>query len=108
MYFASDNTAGMAPEILDAIARANVGYALGYGNDDWTRRVERRFAEIFEKEVAAFLVPTGTVSNALAIAHLAPPWGAVLCHEASHIATDRSEERRVGEECRSRGAPDHL
>src|SRR5438067_892036 len=88
MYFASDNTAGMAPEILEAIGRANVGYALGYGNDDWTARVERRFAEIFEKEVAMFLVPTGTVANALALAHLTPPWGAVLCHEVSHIATD--------------------
>jgi len=88
MNFASDNTAGMAPEILDAIGRANTGYALGYGNDDWTKRVERRFAEIFEKEVAVFLMPTGTVANALAIAHLTPPWGAVLCHEGSHIATD--------------------
>src|SRR5437868_6073551 len=88
MYFASDNTAGMTPEILEAIGRANVGYALGYGNDDWTKRVERRFAEIFEKEVAMFLVPTGTVANALAIAHLTPPWGAVLCHAESHIATD--------------------
>lgn len=88
MYFASDNTAGMAPEILDALAKANTGYALGYGNDAWTRRVEQRFAEMFEKEVAVFLVPTGTVANALAIAHLTPPWGAVLCHEGSHIATD--------------------
>ncbi|MEA2873335.1 MAG: threonine aldolase [Hyphomicrobiales bacterium] len=88
MNFASDNTAGMAPEILDAIGRANTGYALGYGNDDWTKRVEKRFAEMFERDVAVFLVPTGTVANALAIAHLTPPWGAVLCHEGSHIATD--------------------
>ncbi len=88
MYFASDNTAGMAPEILDALAKANTGYALGYGNDEWTKRVEQRFCELFEKEVAVFLVPTGTVANSLAIAHLTPPWGAVLCHEDSHIATD--------------------
>jgi threonine aldolase len=88
MYFASDNTAGMAPEILAAIGKANTGYALGYGNDDWTRRVEQSFAEMFEKDVAVFLVPTGTAANALAIAHLSPPWGAVLCHEGSHIATD--------------------
>ncbi len=88
MYFASDNTAGMAPEILDALARANTGYAFGYGNDDWTHRVQTKFAEIFEKDVAVFLVPTGTVANALALAHLSQPWGAVLCHEASHIATD--------------------
>jgi threonine aldolase len=88
MYFASDNTAGIAPPILEAIARANAGYALGYGDDDWTKRVEQRFAGIFEHEVAVFLVPTGTVANALALAHLTPPWGAVLCHEGSHIATD--------------------
>jgi threonine aldolase len=88
MYFASDNTAGIAPEILEAIARANTGYALGYGNDDWTARVEKRFAELFEKEVAVFLVPTGTAANALALAHVTPPWGAVLCHAWSHVATD--------------------
>jgi threonine aldolase len=88
MYFASDNAAGIAAPILEAIAQANHGYALGYGNDDWTKRVERLLAEIFEREVAAFLVPAGTVANALALAHLTPPWGAVLCHQDSHIATD--------------------
>jgi threonine aldolase len=88
MYFASDNTAGCAPEIMEALVRANTGYALGYGNDEWTKRVEGQFAKIFEREVAVFLVPTGTAANALAIAHLTPPWGAVLCHADSHIATD--------------------
>ncbi len=88
MDFASDNTAGVAPPILRAIAEASTGFALGYGNDDWTRRLERRFAEIFEREVAVFLVPTGTAANALAVAHLSPPWGAVFCHAMSHMATD--------------------
>jgi threonine aldolase len=88
MNFASDNTAGIAPEILAAIAGANEGAALAYGQDAWTNRVERRFAEIFEHEVAVFLVPTGTAANALALAHLTPPWGAVLCHAESHVATD--------------------
>jgi threonine aldolase len=88
MNFASDNTAPVAPAILDALAEANRGYALGYGNDDWTRAVERRFGEIFERQVAAFLVPTGTAANALALAQVAPPWGVVLCHCESHIATD--------------------
>src|SRR5262249_49818583 len=88
MNFASDNAAAIAPEILAAISRANEGAALAYGNDEWTKRVERRLAEVFEREVAAFLVPTGTVANALALAHLTPPWGAVLCHAEAHIATD--------------------
>jgi threonine aldolase len=88
MKFASDNTAGVAPAVLDALARANDGFALGYGNDDLTRAVERRFCEIFEREVAVFLVPTGTAANALALAQVCPPWGAVFCHAESHIVTD--------------------
>lgn len=88
MNFASDNAAGVAPDILAAIARANEGAALAYGSDAWTERVEQRFAEIFERQVAVFLVATGTAANALALAHLAPPWGAVICHGEAHIATD--------------------
>lgn len=88
MNFASDNTAPVAPEILEAIARANEGFAPGYGADEWTGAVERRFSELFERDVAVFLVPTGTAANALALAHVTPPWGVVLCHADSHIATD--------------------
>jgi threonine aldolase len=88
MNFASDNTAPVAPAIFDAIARANNGFARGYGNDDWTATVERRLCEIFAREVATFLVPTGTAANALALAQVAPPWGVVFCHAESHIATD--------------------
>jgi threonine aldolase len=88
MNFASDNTAGIDPQILAAIADANSGYARGYGNDDWTQAVERRLAEVFERAVAAFLVPTGTAANALALAQVCPPWGVVFCHADSHIATD--------------------
>src|ERR1043166_5896239 len=88
MNFSSDNTAAVAPEILEGIVRANEGFAPGYGADPLTGAVERRLAEIFERDVAVFLVPTGTAANALALAHVAPPWGAVLCHARSHIATD--------------------
>jgi len=86
--FASDNTAPIAPAILEAIAAASAGYARGYGNDDWTKAVERRLAGVFEHEVAVFLVATGTAANALALAQVTPPWGVVFCHEDSHIATD--------------------
>src|ERR1700753_2571222 len=88
MNFASDNAAGVAPAILQAITAANDGFALAYGDDTLTQQVEARFTEVFEHEVAVFLVPTGTAANALALAHLTPPWGAVLCHAESHIATD--------------------
>ncbi len=88
MNFASDNTAGIAPGILEAIAQASRGYALGYGNDDLTRQVQQRFSALFEREVAVFLVPTGTAANALSLAHVTPPWGGVLCHANAHIVTD--------------------
>ena len=88
MNFASDNTAGIAPAILAAITKANQGFAPGYGRDDATARVARRICEIFERDAAVFLVPTGTAANALALAHLSPPWGAVLAHAESHVITD--------------------
>ena len=65
--FASDNAAGVAPPILEALQRANTGFAFGYGDDDATRRVEKRFAELFERDVSVFLLPTGTGANALAL-----------------------------------------
>jgi threonine aldolase len=88
MNFASDNTAGIAPEIMQALVAGNDGFALGYGNDDVTREVERRIGEVFERDVAVFLVPTGTAANALALAHVSPPWGAVFAHSEAHILTD--------------------
>src|SRR5258707_2774761 len=81
---AGDSPAGVAPAIVDALVRANAGFAIAYGDDALTRRIERRFSEVFERDVAVFLVGTGTAANALALAHLSPPWGAVLCHSEAH------------------------
>ena len=88
MNFRSDNVSFIAPEILAAIAAANVGDAPSYGADPVTARVTRRFAEIFEHEVAVFPLATGTAANALALAAVTPPWGAVYCHEEAHVQTD--------------------
>jgi threonine aldolase len=90
MNFASDNAAGIAPPILDALRQANAGHVLAYGNDQVTRQVQDRLCSIFEREVAAYLVGTGTAANALALAHLSPPWGAVLCHREAHIVTSEA------------------
>lgn len=76
------------PAIIEALARANDGYARAYGGDDVTARVERLFSEVFEREVAVFLVGTGGAANALALSALSPPWGMILAHEASHIQMD--------------------
>ena len=84
--FRSDNASGVADEILAAVAAANTGSALAYGGDDWTRRLQQRVAEVFEHpDVTVFPVVSGTAANALALAALCPPWGAVLGHETAHI-----------------------
>jgi threonine aldolase len=84
----SDNAAGVAPEILAAIADANIGTALAYGGDDLTAGLHDIVREVFEHPTArVFPVTSGTAANALAISALTPPWGAVLCHPTSHIIT---------------------
>ena len=88
MDFASDNATGASRVILDAVVAANDGTEPAYGADRWTKRAEALLCEAFEREVAVFLVATGTASNALALAALTPPWGAVFCHEDAHIAND--------------------
>ncbi len=88
MHFASDNWAGAHPKIMAALQRANDGYAPSYGGDALTKRVEARFSEIFERDVAVFFVATGGAANSLALSQLSPPWGMILCHEESHIQMD--------------------
>src|SRR5271165_4109862 len=88
MNFASDNGAGVAPAILEAIAASSRVNAPAYGADEYTRRAEALLGEVFERKVAAFLVPTGTAANALALSALAKPWEAIFCHEEAHIHDD--------------------
>lgn len=68
MNFCSDNTAGAHPRILAALSAVNAGAAMPYGNDDLTRQVEARIAEIFERDCTVFLVGTGTAANVLSLA----------------------------------------
>lgn len=86
--FRSDNSVGVAPEILAAISEANVGGALGYGGDRWTEQLNEKVRQVFEHPTArVFPVPTGTAGNALALSAMSPPWGAILCHRDAHIIT---------------------
>ncbi len=86
--FCSDNVTGAAPEILEALVRANEGAATAYGEDEATRRVEARLAEVFETELAAFPIATGSAANALGLAAVTPPYGAIYCHAEAHINVD--------------------
>jgi 2-amino-4-hydroxy-6-hydroxymethyldihydropteridine diphosphokinase len=88
MNFLSDNTSGAAPEVMDAVARANAGTESSYGGDAITQRLKQKFSDLFEREVVVHPVLTGTAANALSIATLSPPYGAVLCHAGAHIHVD--------------------
>lgn len=81
----SDNVTGVAPEILDAILRANHGTAASYGADELTTGLGDRFSEVFGKSCAVQPLGTGTATNALALSLLTPPWGAILCSAVSHV-----------------------
>jgi threonine aldolase len=88
MNFISDNAYGASPEILAALAKAADGTAVSYGDDAMTAKAGARMSALFGREVAWFPAVTGTAANALILATLCPPFGAVLCHEKSHIAVD--------------------
>lgn len=89
MFFASDNTSGVAPQIMAAMVRANDGYAKSYGADAIMDRVRAQIRVLFEApEAEVHLVATGTAANALSVALIAAPWSAVFAHDAAHIATD--------------------
>ncbi len=96
--FASDNRSGAHPEVMEAIARANVGHAASYGEDGWTARAEKLFRRHFGEEARAFPVFNGTAANVLALEALMRPYEAVLCAVGAHIAVDEcgAPERYAG------------
>ena len=86
--FASDNTAGICPEVWAALESANRGSCPAYGEDRLTGAVSDRIREIFETDCQVFLVSSGTAANALALAQLCQPFHSVICHRLAHIHTD--------------------
>jgi threonine aldolase len=90
MIFASDNWAGASPRVIDALAAAAASGHPAYGADDITKAVERRFSELFERDVTVLLVASGTVANALSLSAYARPGGVVFCHDHAHIAVDEA------------------
>jgi threonine aldolase len=87
MRFFSDNAAAACPEVLAALSEAN-RLDTAYDGDAWSKRLDGAFSDLFGTEVAALWVSTGTAANALALAALCPPFGAIICHRVAHIQTD--------------------
>lgn len=86
--FASDNAAGVAPEVLDALVAANTPAALAYGADRWTEKLTGRFRELFGAPVEVLLCWGGTGANVVGLASVLQPQQAVICTDAAHIFVD--------------------
>ncbi len=87
MRFFSDNAASVHPKVMEAIACAN-HVDTAYDGDALSKSLDTAFSELFEREVGALWVSTGTAANALALAALCPPHGGVICHAEAHIQID--------------------
>lgn len=86
--FRSDNSCPPSPELLDALAPVLRHGHSPYATDEITQRVERRFCEIFDRDLRFFPLFSGTAANALALTLLAPRFAEVICHRDSHINLD--------------------
>jgi threonine aldolase len=89
MRFFSDNAAAAHPKVLEAIERSN-RLDTAYDGDEWSLALDRAFSELFEREVKALWVSTGTAANCLALAALCPPYRGILCHKDAHIEVDEA------------------
>jgi threonine aldolase len=89
MRFFSDNAAPAHPKVIEAIAASN-RMDTAYDGDEWSARLDGAFSGLFETEVRAFWVSTGTAANCLALAALCPPYRSILCHRDAHIEVDEA------------------
>jgi threonine aldolase len=86
--FASDNSAGVHPAVLQALSDVNSGHVFGYGHDELTHSVERLFMRHFGDQAKAFLVFNGTAANVLALKAICRRWEAAICADSSHLNVD--------------------
>jgi len=86
--FASDNNAGVHPEILKALSEVNTGHTVGYGDDKYTAIARDKFKEVFGEDVEFYPVYNGTGANVVSIQTLIRPFNAVICTDVSHIYVD--------------------
>lgn len=86
--FASDNYAGICPEVWAALDAANRGHAAAYGDDPWTQRAADAFRALFETDCEVFFAFNGTAANSLALASLCQSYHSVICSAVAHVETD--------------------
>lgn len=98
--FASDNYAGVLPEVMEALIKANEQHAISYGNDIITERTNLLFKEVFGHDVSVFFVFNGTGANVLSIVNAAQSFQSVICADTSHIYCDESSAPETITGCR--------
>jgi len=86
--FASDNNAGIHPEVLEAIQNANIGHCIGYGDDIYTSEAIDKIKEQFGKNIDIYITFNGTGSNVLALKMLTESYNSIICAETAHINVD--------------------
>jgi threonine aldolase len=86
--FASDNNAGVHPEVLKALSAVNEGHVIGYGDDPYTAAAVRQFKRHFGEDIEVFFVFNGTAANCLALKAQTNSYDAVICPEGAHINVD--------------------
>jgi threonine aldolase len=95
--FASDNYSGVHPEVLAALAAANEGHQVSYGEDEYTARLQKLMEDHFGDGIECFPVFNGTGANVLSLQSLLPRWGAVICASTAHINMDENgAPERIG------------
>ncbi len=87
-FFASDNSSGVHPEFLKAMAKVNQGHVIGYGDDIYTKSAIAEFKTHFGKDIEVFFTFLGTGANVLGLSALTNPYSAILCAETAHIFED--------------------
>jgi len=86
--FASDNNAGVHPEVLKSLVAVNEGHVVGYGDDPYTASAESLFRRHFGEDIVVFFVFNGTAANCLSLKALTESYDAVICAEGAHINVD--------------------
>jgi threonine aldolase len=86
--FASDNNAGVHPEVIDAMKAANEGHVVAYGNDQFTARTTKLFQKHFGRDVAVYFVFGGTGANVLGLKAITKSYQSIICAETAHVNTD--------------------
>ena len=106
--FASDNNAGVHPEMIEAIRAANDGHVVAYGDDPFTARAVKVFQKHFGRDAAVFFVFGGTGANVLGLKAMTNPYEAVVCAETAHINVDEcgAPEKFTGCKLLDVGTPD--